>query len=125
LAGPLVTNRHDSVLEDSCLEPFLGQAEDARVSNPMLQEASQPFSVDLIKEALDVNLEYPVHLGAGDPDYQRIQRIMLAAFGSEPIRETEEVFLVDCVGSARSAQKASEERRDFDLQQVAPGDGAK
>jgi hypothetical protein len=32
---------------------------------------------------------------SADPYNERIQRIVLAAFRSEPIRETEEVFLVD------------------------------
>ncbi len=34
---------------------------------------------------------------AGDPDSQRIQRVMLAAFRPEPVAEPEEVLLVDLV----------------------------
>ena len=49
------------------------------------------------KNAGDVGVQYAVHLGAGDPDHQRIQRIVLAAPGPEPVREPEEVFLVDRV----------------------------
>ena len=40
---------------------------------------------------------YPVHLRARDPDRQRVQRIMLAAPRPEPVREPEEIFLVDRV----------------------------
>jgi hypothetical protein len=32
-----------------------------------------------------------------DPDCQRIQRIVLAASGPEPIRKSQEVFFVDCI----------------------------
>ena len=51
----------------------------------------------MIQEASDVNLEYPVHLGGGDSNNQRIQRIVLAALGPEPVRKSEEIFLVDRV----------------------------
>src|SRR5262249_7549933 len=88
---------YDSVFQHARREPFLDQAENARVGNPMLNEARQPFSDDFIKEASDVNLEYPVHLGGGDSNNQRIQRIVLAALGPEPVRKSEEIFLVDRV----------------------------
>jgi hypothetical protein len=42
-------------------------------------------------------VKYPVHLCAGDPDDQCIQRVVLAAFGPEPVRKTTKVFLVDRV----------------------------
>src|SRR5438270_12561538 len=38
-----------------------------------------------------------VHLPVGDPHHQGIQRIMWSAPGTEPVREPEEVFLVDGV----------------------------
>src|SRR5712671_1918379 len=59
------------------------------------------------KEAADVGVQYPVHLRARDPDRQRVREpsahgldpwgIMLAAPRPEPVREPEEVFLVDRV----------------------------
>jgi hypothetical protein len=48
-----------------------------------------------VEERVDVGVQYPVHLCAGDPDQERIHRIVRAASGSEPIREPEEIFLVD------------------------------
>jgi hypothetical protein len=36
-----------------------------------------------------------VHLCAVDSDDECVQRIVLAALGPEPVREAEEVFLVD------------------------------
>jgi hypothetical protein len=43
---------------------------------------------------LDIDLEYPVHPCAGDPNHQSVQRIVLAAIGAEPVRKAEELFLV-------------------------------
>src|SRR3954462_520938 len=55
----------------------------------------------MVKERLDVGVHDPVHLGAGDPGYQGIQRIMLAAPGPEPIREPKKVLLVDRIQHLR------------------------
>jgi hypothetical protein len=52
---------------------------------------------DFVEEAPDVGVQDPVHLRANDPGRQGIQRIMLAPLRSEPMREPEEVFLVDRV----------------------------
>src|SRR6202162_5273365 len=94
-SGALFTDRHDSIFENARLEPFLDQVEDARVGDPVLYESHQPGLADFIEKALDVDLEYPVHLCSGDPDHQGVQRIVLAALGAEPIRKSEEVLLVD------------------------------
>ena len=50
-----------------------------------------------VKEASDVGIQDVVHLGAGDPDAERVQRIVRAAPRPEAIAEAEEVFLVDHV----------------------------
>ena len=68
----------------------------------MLDKTDQPIMTDRIEEAADVGVQYPVHRRARDPDRQRVQRIMLAAPWPEPIREPEEIFLVDRVGSTNS-----------------------
>jgi hypothetical protein len=49
----------------------------------------------LLRPLTDVGVQYEVHLRAGDANHQRVQRVMLIAFRSEPIRELEELFLVD------------------------------
>src|SRR6267154_373830 len=77
------------------LSHFWEQADDARVADPPLDEADQPFLAHRVEERPDVGVQYPVHLPAGDPDNERIHRIMRAAPGPEPVREPEEVFLVD------------------------------
>ena len=37
LPGPLVTDRHGPIFEDARPQPFLDQADDARVADPMVQ----------------------------------------------------------------------------------------
>src|SRR6202030_2717677 len=97
LPRPPVTDRYDPVFQNARLQPFLDQADDAPVADPLLQEVDQAFLTDLIEERPDVGVHYPVHLSAFDPDTERIHRIMRAAPRPEPIREPEEVFLVDRV----------------------------
>jgi site-specific DNA recombinase len=43
LSRPLVTSAHDSVFQDARLQPFLDQADNTRVADPMLDKANQPF----------------------------------------------------------------------------------
>jgi hypothetical protein len=44
LAGSPVINRHDPVFEDARPQPFLDQADDALVANPVFQEADDRYS---------------------------------------------------------------------------------
>ena len=78
-------------------EPFLDQAQDPLVRDPVLEELHQPAVVEAGEEVADVRVEHPVHLPALDPDRERIQRIMRAAPRPKPVREAEEVRLVDGV----------------------------
>jgi site-specific DNA recombinase len=95
LPRPLLLDRHDPVFEDAGSQPFLDEPEDALVADPMLQEADNPLLGNLREERPDVGVEYEVHLPAADPDDQCIQRIVLAALWPEPVREPEEILLVD------------------------------
>jgi hypothetical protein len=92
-----VADRHDPVFENPRLQPFLDQTDHARVVDPVLQETDQPFLADRIEEAPDIRIENVVHLLARDPDDECVQRIVLAALWSEPVREPEKVLLVDRV----------------------------
>jgi hypothetical protein len=85
------------LFQDTRPEPFLDQADNAPVADPMLQKADEPLLADFIEERSDIGVQYVVHLRAGDADHQRVQRIMLAALGSKSIREPEEFLLVDRV----------------------------
>src|SRR4029450_12981057 len=63
----------------------------------MLQETDQPLLADRIEEASEVRVKNIVHLCAVDSGDECVQRIVLAALGPEPVREAEEVVLVDRV----------------------------
>src|SRR3954471_19581607 len=101
LPRPRLLDCHDPVFEDAGSQPFLDEPDDALVADPVLQEADDPFLGNLREERPDVGVENEVHPPAADPDNQRIQRIMLAAPWPEPVREPEEILLVDRVQHRR------------------------
>ena len=80
--GPLPARRR---------QPFPDQADDSTISDPIFDEAHQPFSAELIEERLDVGVENPADLACLDPVCEGIQRIVLAASRTEPIAETQEL----------------------------------
>ena len=63
----------------------------------MLHELDHPAFVEVIEKALDVRVQYVVHLLLQQRIRQRIQRIMLATPRAKPIRESQKVFLVNLV----------------------------
>src|SRR5262249_10558698 len=67
------------------------------IANPALQKTNQPFLAEFVEEGPDIGVQYPAHLLAVDPNTERIHRIMRAAPRPEPVREPEEIFLVDRV----------------------------
>lgn len=56
LPAPSVTDRHDPIFQDACLEPFADQADDAQVADTVFDESDQPFLVDRVEERLDVGV---------------------------------------------------------------------
>src|SRR6266852_3578212 len=85
------------VLQHAGAEPFLDQSHDAPVRDPMLDELHQPFVRNRIEEAANVDIEHPVHFSRKQSRVERIQRLLLASPGPEPIRKAQEVGLVDSV----------------------------
>ena len=67
------------------------------ITDAMFNKAHQPLMTDRIEEPRDIGVHYPVHLRAGNSDGKSVQRIMLAASGSESVREPQEIFFVDCI----------------------------
>ena len=53
--------------------------------------------IDRIEERAEVRIEHPTHLPVLDGHRQGIQRVVLAAFGAEPIGEPDKVRLLDSV----------------------------
>src|SRR5215213_10097720 len=97
LPRPRLTDAHDPVFQDPRVQPFPDQADDARVADPVVQETEEPFLAHRVEERPDVGVQDVAHLGAGDPDRERIERVVRPAPGPETIREPEEVLLVDRV----------------------------
>src|SRR5947209_13840535 len=67
LRSPLLGARPFPGLDDACPEPFLDQAQDPPVRDPVLEKPSQPRLVKRGKEVADVRVEHPVHPLAIDP----------------------------------------------------------
>jgi hypothetical protein len=97
LPRPPVADRHDPVFQNARLKPLPDQADDARIADPVLDEANQPVLADFVEERPDVGVQYEVHFPAGDPDGQCVERVLRSASGPESVREPEEVLLVDRV----------------------------
>ena len=59
LPGSPFTDSHDLIFENARLQPFLDQADDAAVADPVFNEPDQPFLADHIEEgAYSVNCWY-------------------------------------------------------------------
>src|SRR6266550_5093466 len=65
----------------------------------MLDELHSPLVVHIVKETTNVRIEHPVHSLPLDARRQRVQRLMRAASGPEPVRKAFEVDLVDLIES--------------------------
>ena len=59
--------------------------------------SDHPSLVEIIEEALDVRIKNVVHLLLHERPGQRIQRLMLAAPRTKPIREAQKVLLIDLI----------------------------
>ncbi len=61
LRRPHRRHRPFAVFRNSGLQPFLDQPQHSVVGYPMLQELQHPLVTDVIEEAFNVGIEYPVH----------------------------------------------------------------
>src|SRR5260370_7066819 len=86
-----------SIFHPACLQPLADKAVYTTVADAVFNETHQPLVTDRIEESRDISVYYPVHLRAGNPDSQGVQRIVLTASRPEPVREPEEVFFVHYV----------------------------
>src|ERR1700693_6115279 len=63
----------------------------------MLHELDQPTLVEVVEKSSNIGIKNVVHLLLQEHIRQRIQRLMLAAPRTKPIRESEKLLLVDLV----------------------------
>jgi hypothetical protein len=54
LTRPSFTGCYDTLFQDTCLQPFLDQADDARIADPVVQEADQPVLADRVEERPEI-----------------------------------------------------------------------
>jgi hypothetical protein len=87
----------DTILEYAGPQPFLDQAEDPSVPDPMLEKLDHPFVRERSITVTDVGIQHPIHLLPYDPYPERIQRIMRVAPRSETTGEPQEVLFVNLI----------------------------
>src|ERR1039458_700053 len=63
----------------------------------MLDKLNQPFVRQIIEKATNVGIENPVHFLPHGPHPERVQSVMLAAPGPEPIGEPQKILFVNLV----------------------------
>src|SRR5215813_653150 len=86
-----------TILGNSSLQPFLDETKYPSIGHAMLDELHGSLVAHVVKEATNVRIQHPVHSFPLDAHRQRVQRLMWAATGPEPVREALEVDLIDLV----------------------------
>ncbi len=79
------------------LQPFLDQPENPAVGNAMLHELEHPPVGNGIEKSPNVCIKNVVHVLPRERVRERVQRLMLAASRTKPIRKAQKVFLVNRV----------------------------
>src|SRR5437879_10520523 len=97
LGRPFLHTYPFPILQHASIQPFLDEPHDAPVCDPVLDEFHQPFVGKPIEKVANVQIEHPVHLSRQQSRVERVQRLMLASPGPEPVRESEKVRFVDGV----------------------------
>jgi hypothetical protein len=84
LRGALLRLDPAVLFEHTRLQPFLDEADDPAIADPVFNESYEPFPAQRIEEPGYVGVENPADLVCLNTERERIQRIMLATPGSEP-----------------------------------------
>ena len=95
MRGALRRRLSYTVLHHTRLQPLADQAQHAPVANTVFDEPHHPIVADVVEEASDVGVQYPVHRLALDANRERVQRVVLSPSRPEPVGEADEVRLVD------------------------------
>ncbi len=92
----------------------MDQTKNAGVGHAMLDELHRPFVGHVVEKAPNVCVQHPAHSLPLDSHIQRIQRLMRAATGPEPIRKSFEVHLINLIedGHHRLLNNLVLQRRD-------------
>ena len=63
----------------------------------MPEELQQPLVTNVVEEAFNIGIEYPVHAFLLQPRIKRIESLMRVTSWPKPIRETPKVRLIDFI----------------------------
>ena len=74
-----------AIFRYSGLQPFLDQAQNPAIGHAMLDKLHRPFVAHVVKEPANVRIEHPLHSLPMETHTQRIQRLVRASTGPEPI----------------------------------------
>jgi len=109
-----------AILDPPGLQPLPDEPEHARVGDPTPDAVLQLLERNGVETPLDVGVQNPVHVPFRDRHRKRVQCVVLAAFGPEPIAESEEIDLEHLVqdGHARLLDDLVFQRRDAERAQA-------
>lgn len=97
LRGTFLYGAYCSVFQYPGVQPFLDVPEHTAVGDAVFNKAHHPVMVNRIEKPFDVRVEHPAYLALFYRNRHRVQRVMLTASGTETVRETQKVLLVDRV----------------------------
>ena len=92
LRTPFLCLEPPSVFHHARLQPFLDQADDSLVSDPMFHKPDQPIVLEFVEKGSNVEIQNPVHFLPHDSYRQRVQCILLSASWPESVTETQKVL---------------------------------
>src|SRR5467141_1435671 len=95
LGRPFLRPYSFPILQHAGVQPFLDEPHNAPICDPVLHELHKPFVRKAIEKGSDVQIKHPVHFLRQQSRVQRIQRLMLTAPWSEPVRKIEKVRFID------------------------------
>jgi len=99
---PLSLTATIPVFQDARLQPFLDQADDALIADPMLHEADEPVFAHLVEERTGCrpsSMKFTFLLSI--PTQSASSASCVPRPGRNPVTEPEEVFLVDRILAVR------------------------
>ena len=86
-----------SLFADSCLQPFLDEAQDPLVGDPVLDKPHRPFVTHLVEKAPNVGVQNPIHPLPLNAHAQRVERLMRTASRPEPVAESPKVHFINLI----------------------------
>src|SRR5438045_2280213 len=83
------------IFQNACFQPASDQADQTRVSYPMLDKAEHPFVTQAPEEVLEVRLQHPFHLPASNQLMQGCQRVVGTPLRTPTKRARQKVLLIN------------------------------